>query len=244
MSPMQAVIKRELQGYFSTPIAYVFIVIFLILSGVFAFYLGGLFERNQADLLPFFQFHPWLYLFLVPAVSMRMWSEERRSGNIELLMTLPVRQRDLVLGKFLSAWLFVGIALVLTFPIWISINYLGNPDNGLIFASYIGSLLLAGSFLAIGSCISVANKNQVIAFILTATICFLFLLAGLPMVLDFFSGWLPQSLVDSIASTSFLTHYSSINKGVLDLGDLFYFSLVISVWLYATSIVLDMKKAD
>lgn len=244
MSARLAVIKRELQGYFSTPIAYVFIVIFLILSGVFAFYLGGLYERGQADLSPFFNFHPWLYLFLVPAVSMRMWSEERRSGNIELLMTLPVKQSDLVLGKFFAAWIFVSIALFFTFPIWISINYLGNPDNGLIIASYIGSLLLAGAFLAIGSCISVASKNQVIAFIITAVICFIFLLAGLPMVLDFFNSWLPQTLVDSIASTSFLTHYASINKGVLDLGDLFYFALVIGVWLYATSVVLDMKKAD
>ena len=241
---MNAVIKRELQGYFSTPIAYVFIVIFLILSGVFAFYLGGLYERNQADLSPFFNFHPWLYLFLVPAVSMRMWSEERRSGNIELLMTLPVRQRDLVLGKFFSSWIFIAISLFFTFPIWISINYLGNPDNGLIVASYIGSLLLAGSFLAIGSCISVASKNQVISFIITAVICFIFLLAGLPMVLDFFAGWMPQILIDSIASTSFLSHYSSINKGVLDLGDLIYFAMVIAVWLFATSIMLDIKKAD
>jgi len=244
MNPVLAVIKRELQGYFSTPIAYVFIVIFLILSGVFAFYLGGLYDRNQADLVPFFNFHPWLYLFLVPAVSMRMWSEERRSGNIELLMTLPVRQKDLVLGKFFSAWIFIGIALFLTFPIWISINYLGEPDNGLIVASYIGSLLLAGAFLAIGSCISASSKNQVIAFILTAVICFVFLLAGMPMVLDVFSAWLPQVFVDSIASTSFLTHYSSINKGVLDLGDMVYFIMIISVWLYATSIVLDIKKAD
>jgi len=244
MNPMNAIIKRELQGYFSTPIAYVFIVIFLILSGVFAFYLGGLYERNQADLAPFFAFHPWLYLFLVPAVSMRMWSEERRSGNIELLMTLPVKQRDLVLGKFFSSWIFIAISLFLTFPIWISINYLGDPDNGLIIASYIGSLLLAGAFLAIGSCVSVSSKNQVISFIITAVICFLFLLAGLPMVLDFFSAWMPQFLVDSIASTSFLSHYSSINKGVLDLGDIVYFTLVIAVWLLATSIVLDIKKAD
>lgn len=244
MDSIKAVIKRELQGYFSTPIAYVFIVIFLILSGVFAFYLGGLYERNQADLASFFNFHPWLYLFLVPAVSMRMWSEERRSGNIELLMTLPVKQWHLVLGKFFSSWIFIAIALFLTFPIWISINYLGNPDNGLIVASYIGSLLLAGAFLAIGSCVSVSSKNQVISFIITAVICFIFLLAGLPMVLDFFAGWLPQFLVDSIASTSFLSHYASINKGVLDLGDIVYFTMVITVWLFATSIVLDIKKAD
>lgn len=244
MNAFLGIIKRELRGYFSTPIAYVFIVIFLMLSGVFAFYLGGLYERNQADLSVFFNFHPWLYLFLVPAVSMRMWSEERRSGNIELLMTLPVRQRDWVLGKFFSAWIFIAIALVLTFPMWISINYLGEPDNGLIIASYIGSLLLGGAFLAIGSCISVASKNQVIAFILTAVICFLFLLSGMPMVLDFFSSWVPQPLVDAIASMSFLAHYSSINKGVLDLGDMVYFGMVISIWLYATSIVLDLKKAN
>ena len=244
MSAKLAIIKRELQGYFSTPIAYVFIVIFLMLSGVFAFYLGGLYERGQADLSPFFNFHPWLYLFLVPAVSMRMWSEERRSGNIELLMTLPVKQSDLVLGKFLSAWIFIAIALFFTFPIWISINYLGEPDNGLIVASYIGSLLLAGAFLAIGSCVSVASKNQVIAFIVTAVLCFISLLAGLPMILDFFNAWLPQFMVDSIASTSFLTHYISINKGVLDLGDVVYFIMVISVWLIATSLVLDIKKAD
>jgi len=244
MGSIKAIIKRELQGYFSTPIAYVFIVIFLILSGVFAFYLGGLYERNQADLSSFFNFHPWLYLFLVPAVSMRMWSEERRSGNIELLMTLPVKQWHLVLGKFFSSWIFIAISLFLTFPIWISINYLGDPDNGLIIASYIGSLLLAGAFLAIGSCVSVSSKNQVISFIITAVICFMFLLAGLPMVLDFFSGWMPQFLVDSIASTSFLSHYASINKGVLDLGDIVYFTMVIAVWLFATSIVLDIKKAD
>lgn len=241
---MIAIIRRELGSYFSTPIAYVFIVIFLVLSGVFGFYLGGLYERNQADLIPFFQFHPWLYLFLVPAVAMRLWSEERRSGNIELLMTLPVKQMNLVLGKFFAAWIFIGIALFLTFPMWISINYLGNPDNGLIFSSYLGSLLLAGGFLSIGSCISATTKNQVIAFILTASICFVFLLAGFPLILDFFSGWLPQFLVDTIASTSFLTHYSSISKGVLDLGDLVFFAMLISIWLLATSIVLDMKKAD
>jgi ABC-2 type transport system permease protein len=244
MSALTSIIKRELNSYFSTPIAYVFIVIFLVLSGVFAFYMGGLFERNQADLIPFFTFHPWLYLFLVPAVSMRLWSEERRSGNIELLMTLPVKQLDLVLGKFFAAWIFIAISLFFTFPIWISINYLGDPDNGLIVASYLGSLLLAGGFLAIGSCISVSSKNQVIAFIITAVICFLFLLAGFPLVLDFFNTWMPQFLVDSIASTSFLTHYSSINKGVLDLGDVVYFGMVISIWLIATSIILDIKKAD
>jgi ABC-2 type transport system permease protein len=244
MKHIKPIIKRELQSYFATPIAYVFIVIFLIMSGVFAFYFGNLYERGQADLIPFFNFHPWLYLFLVPAVAMRIWSEERNSGNIELLMTLPVRKMDWVLGKYLSAWLFIGLALLLTFPMVISINYLGDPDNGLILASYLGSFLLAGGFLAIGACISAATKNQVIAFILTVVICFLFLLSGFPMVLNFFKLFLPQVMVDAVASTSFLTHYDSITKGVLDLGDLTYFAVTIGLWLYATSLIIDMKKAD
>lgn len=244
MSTVTAIIKRELRSYFATPIAYVFIVIFLIMSGVFAFYLGNLYERGQADLMPFFNFHPWLYLFLVPAVAMRLWSEERNSGNIELLMTLPVKKMDWVLGKFLAAWLFIALALFLTFPLVISINYLGDPDNGVILASYFGSLLLAGGFLAIGSCISAATKNQVIAFILTVVICFLFLLAGFPMVLNFFKLFLPQVLVDAVASTSFLTHFESITKGVLDLGDLSYFALMMAVWLYGTGVVIDMKKGS
>ncbi len=244
MRQIKPIIKRELHSYFATPIAYVFIVIFLIMSGVFAFYFGGLYERGQADLIPFFNFHPWLYLFLVPAVAMRLWSEERNSGNIELLMTLPVHKMDWVLGKFFAAWLFIGLALLLTFPIWISINYLGDPDNGLIIASYFGSFLLAGGFLAIGSCVSAATKNQVIAFILSVVVCFLFLLAGFPMVLNFFKVFLPQIMVDAVASTSFLTHYDSITKGVLDLGDLSYFAITIAVWLYATSLIIDMKKAD
>ncbi len=244
MSPIKTIVKRELQSYFATPIAYVFIVIFLIMSGVFGFYFGNLYERGQADLIPFFSFHPWLYLFLVPAVAMRLWSEERNSGNIELLMTLPVNKMDWVIGKFLAAWLFIGLALLLTFPMVVSINYLGSPDNGLIVASYFGSFLLAGGFLAIGSCISAATKNQVIAFILTVVICFLFLLSAFPMVLNFCKLFLPQVMVDAIPSTSFLTHFDSITKGVLDLGDLCYFGIVIGLWLYATALVIDMKKAD
>ncbi len=236
--------KRELQSYFATPLAYVFIVIFLALSGLFTFYLGGFYERGQADLSPFFNFHPWLYLFLVPAIAMRLWAEERKSGSVELLMTLPVTLWQAVLGKFLAAWLCIAIALALTFPIWVTVNYLGEPDNGVIVAAYIGSLLMAGGFLAIGSCISAANRNQVVAFILTVVICFLFMLAGFPLVLDFFSGWLPGPLLDAVASLSFLTHYAAISKGVLDLRDVLYFLLVIGVWLFATTIVLDLKKAD
>jgi ABC-2 type transport system permease protein len=244
MDAIRIIARRELAGYFATPLAYVFIVIFLALTGAFTFYLGGFYERGQADLAPFFNFHPWLYLFLVPAISMRLWSEERKSGSIELLMTLPVTMWQAVLGKFLAAWAFTAVALALTFPIWITVNYLGSPDNGVIVAGYLGSLLMAGAFLAIGSCISAANRNQVIAFIVTVAICFVFLLAGFPLVLDFFSGWAPQAVVDTIAGLSFLTHFASISKGVLDLRDILYFLLVIGTWLYATAIVIDLKKAD
>jgi len=244
MNAMLAIMRRELRSYFLTPVAYVFIVIFLVLTSTFTFYLGGFYERGQADLAPFFNFHPWLYLFLVPALSMRLWAEERKSGSIELLMTLPVEIWQAVTGKFLAAWAFTGLALVLTFPIWITVNYLGEPDNGVVVAAYIGSLLMAGGFLAVGSCISAATKNQVIAFILAVVACFLLLLAGFPLVLDIFSAWAPQALVDTIASLSFLTHFSSISKGVIDLRDLVYFGLLIGVMLYANAIVLQLKKAD
>ncbi len=244
MGAIRTIAARELRSYFATPLAYVFIVIFLALAGLFTFYLGGFYERGQADLAPFFNFHPWLYLFLVPAIAMRLWAEERKSGSIELLMTLPVTLWQAVLGKYLAAWLFILAALALTFPIWLTVNYLGNPDNGVILATYLGSLLMAGAFLAIGSCISAANRNQVVAFILTVVICFLFMLAGFPLVMDFFSGWLPGRLLDAVASLSFLTHYTAISKGMLDVRDVLYFLLVIAVWLGATTIVLDLKKAD
>jgi ABC-2 type transport system permease protein len=246
MSAIATVFKRELSSYFATPVAYVFIVIFLVLAAAFPFYLGGqtFFERNQADLLPFFNFHPWLYLFLVPAVGMRLWAEERKSGTIELLLTLPLTMWQAVVGKFLAAWVFIGIALVLTFPIWITVNYLGSPDNGVIFASYIGSFLMAGAFLAIGSCISACTRNQVVAFIITVVVCFLFLLAGFPLVLAAFNSWAPQGLVDAISGLSFLSHFASISKGVIDLRDLIYFFLTIAFWLYASAVVIDLKKAD
>ncbi len=244
MSAIRTVFRRELASYFATPVAYVFIVIFLLLAGAFTFYLGGFYERGQADLQPFFSFHPWLYLFLVPAVSMRLWAEERKSGSIELLLTLPLTMAQAVVGKFLAAWAFIGIALALTFPIWITVNYLGSPDNGVILASYVGSLLMAGAFLAIGACLSAATRNQVIAFILTVVVCFLFLLAGYPLVLDFFRAFAPQGLVDAIAGLSFFNHFSAISKGVIDLRDLLYFALTIAAWLYANAIVIDLKKAD
>ncbi|MHC5025156.1 MAG: ABC transporter permease subunit [Planctomycetota bacterium] len=243
MKGMLAVLKRELIGYFTTPVAYVFTVIFLILTGVFTFNIGGLYERGQADLRPFFEFHPWLYLFLIPAVSMRLWAEERRSGTIELLMTLPLPQWASVVGKYLAAWAFTGIALVLTFPVWITVNILGDPDNGVICAAYIGSFLMAGGFLAIGSCVSAMTKSQVIAFVLTVVLCFGFLLAGFPPVLDFFSGWAPQTIVDAIASFSFLTHFDAISKGVIDARDLIFFLTLIALALAVNTIVIDMRKA-
>ena len=243
-SAVANVTRRELSGYFSTPVAWVFIVIFLVMAGVFTFYIGNLYARGIADLDPFFQFHPWLYLFLVPAIAMRLWAEERRSGTVELLLTLPLTVWQAVLGKFLAAWLFVGLALLLTFPVWLTVNYLGNPDNGVILAAYIGSWLMAGGFLAISSCMSALTRNQVVAFILSVVVCFGFLLSGLPMVMDLFTGWAPQSLLDAIAGFSFLAHFSTISRGVIDLRDLVYFALVIMVWLIANTIVLEMKKAD
>ncbi|HZX19186.1 MAG TPA: ABC transporter permease subunit [Pseudomonas sp.] len=244
MSQLSVIFKRELASYFATPLAYVFILIFLVLSGVFTFYLGGFFESGQANLSPFFNFHPWLYLFLVPAIAMRLWAEERKSGTIELLMTLPITRFDAVTGKFLAAWVFAGLALLLTFPMIITVNYLGEPDNGAIVTGYIGSWLLAGAYLAIGSCMSALAKNQVIAFILAVSVCFLFIVSGFPMVLDGFSGWAPQWLVDAVASLSFLTRFDAISKGVIDLRDLLYFLTLIAAWLAATAVVIDLKKAD
>jgi ABC-2 type transport system permease protein len=243
-SPVSNVTRRELTGYFATPVAWVFIVIFLVMAGAFTFYIGSFYDRGIADLDPFFTFHPWLYLFLVPAIAMRLWAEERRSGTVELLLTLPLTLWQAVLGKFLAAWLFVGLALLLTFPIWLTVNYLGNPDNGVIAAGYIGSWLMAGGFLAIGSCMSALTRNQVVAFILSVVVCFGFLISGLPMVTDLFSSWAPQSLLDAIADFSFLAHFSTISRGVIDLRDLVYFGLVIVMWLLANTIVLELKKAD
>lgn len=244
MSRIMTILKRELKGYFATPVAYVFIVIFLVLTGVFTFYVGNFYERNQADLEPFFRFHPWLYMLLIPAISMRLWSEERKTGTLELLMTLPMSLTEAVIGKFLAAWCFTAIALVLTVPIWITVNYLGDPDNRVIAAGYLGSLLMAGGFLAIGSCISALTKNQVVAFVISFMICFIFNLSGFPIVLDFFHSWAPQVLVDAIASFSFLTHFNSILRGVIDVRDLVFFGSLIVFWLYANTLAIEAKKSS
>jgi len=244
MSQVVHIAKRELMSYFATPVAYVFLMIFLIMAGVFTFYLGNFYERGQADLLSFFNFHPWLYLFFMPAIAMGLWSQERQLGTIELLMTLPITLWQAVLGKFLAAWLFAGGALLLTFPIWLTVNYLGHPDNGIILAGYIGSWLMAGSFLAIGGCMSALSRNQIVAFILAVVVCFLFMVSGLNIVLDLFSSWAPQSVLDVIASLSFLSRFESIARGVIDIRDLFYFVSLILVWLFLTTQIVDRKKAQ
>ncbi len=227
-----AVFCREFGGYFSTPVAAVFLVIFLLLSGVMTFHVGGLFDRGQADLRPFFQWHPWLYLFLVPALSMRLWAEERRSGTVELLLTLPLSVVDLVLGKWLSAWAFSGVALLLTFPLWWTVGFLGEPDHGVIVAGYLGSFLMAGGFLAIGACVSATTKNQVIAFVLTVVACFGFLLTGFPPVQGFLEGWASPRVIEALASVSVLSHYdTSVTRGVIDLRDVLFFASLIAVFL-------------
>ena len=243
MGAIVVVFRREFSGYFTTPIAYVFLAIFVFLSGIFTFYLGDFLARGQADLQSFFLFHPWLYLFLIPALAMRLWSEERRGGTIELLLTLPITIAQAVLGKFLAAWAFTGVALLLTFPLWITVNYLGTPDNGIIVAAYLGSFLMAGAFLAIGSCFSAMTKNQVIAFVTSAVVSLGFVLSGFPLVLEFFSAWAPPFLVEAISAFSFLIHFEAIAKGVIDLRDLVYFISLIVFWLYANAVLIELNKA-
>ena len=237
-------VRRELADYFATPVAYVFIVIFLVLLGALTFFMGDFFGRGQADLASFFQFHAWVYMLLIPAISMRMWAEERRSGTIELLMTLPLSLTQVVIGKYLAAVVFAAIALALTFPFWITVNYLGNPDNGIIIAGYAGSLMMAAGFLAVGAFISALTRNQVIAFVMTTAVCFVLIASGAPIVLGFFSGWAPKPMIDFIASLSFLTHFSAISKGVLDLRDVAYFASLIAVFLFANALAVDRLKAE
>ena len=244
MSSVWPIFKREFLSYFSTPLAYVFIVIFLFAMGAFTFYIGHFYENGVADLAVFFGYHPWLYLFLVPAIAMRLWAEERRTGTMELLLTLPVPVWATVVGKYLAAWAFTGVALMLTFPIWITVNYLGNPDNGVILASYIGSFLMAGAFLAIGAAISALYKNQVIAFVLSAAVCFIFTVASSPIVLGPVQNWVPGWVITTIANLSFLSHFAAISRGMLDLRDLIYFGSVITFFLFANTLIIERKKAD
>jgi ABC-2 type transport system permease protein len=243
MKALLTVFRRELAAYFVTPVAYVFIFIFLVLSGATTFFLGNFFERGQADLAPFFGFHPWLYLLLVPAIAMRLWADERKTGTVELLLTLPVSVAQAVVGKFLAAWAFSGIALALTFPMWITVNYLGSPDNGVILTSYIGSFVMAGAYLAIGACFSALSKNQVIAFVLAAVVCLLFTVSGTPLVLNAFSGWAPATVVDIVAGLSMLANFDGISRGVIDAVNLIYFGSVIALFLFANAIFISLYKA-
>jgi ABC-2 type transport system permease protein len=242
MKQVLAVFKREFAAYFATPLAYVFIVIYLFAMGAFTFYVGRFYDNGIADLSVFFGYHPWLYLFLVPAVGMRLWADERRTGTVELLLTLPVPIWATVLGKFLAAWAFIGVALALTFPIWITVNVLGDPDNGVIVASYIGSLLMAGGYLAISAAISASTDNQVIAFVVSVAVCFLFTIAGAALVIDFFALWAPVVLVNTISSFSFLTHFQAITSGVIDLRDLIFFASLIALFLAVNVVLIDLKK--
>lgn len=244
MSAFNAVLKREFMAFFATPLAYVFLLIFLILAGIFGFYLGHFMERNQADLLAFFNFHPWLYLILVPALSMRLWAEERDTGSIELLLTLPIDHWQAVLAKFFAAWLFCGMCLLLTFPIWLTVAYLGDPDNGVIVAAYIGSWLMASGFLAVGCCLSALTSNQVIAFILTVVICLMLILSGTDIFFSALSGVLPAVLIDSVSSLGFLPHFQTTTRGVIDLRDIVYYFSFVATWLFATVVALELKRAD
>jgi ABC-2 type transport system permease protein len=244
MGTIGVIFRRELTSYFTMPLAYVFIVIFLVMAGTLSFYMGGFFERGQADLQAFFNFHPFLYLFLIPALSMRLWAEERKTGTIELFLTLPITTGQAVIGKYLAAWAFTGIALALTFPFWLTVNYLGAPDNGVILASYLGSFLMAGAFLAIGAAISALCKNQVIAFVLSATVCFLFTVSNSPIVIGPILAWLPVGVVETIEHMSFLGHFTAIARGVVDLRDVIFFISVIVLFLFANTVIIEQKKAD
>ncbi|MBN9507997.1 MAG: ABC transporter permease [Alphaproteobacteria bacterium] len=238
-----AITRRELAGYFATPVAAVFIVIFLVLQGVLTFNLGGFFDRDQADLVPFFGFLPWVFVLLVPALTMRLWAEERRLGTIELLLTLPLRQSEAVVGKFLAAWAFCAIALALTFPFWITVNLLGHPDNATIACGYVGGLLVAGAFLAIGAAASAASKNQVIAFVLALVICFIFAAASYPLVTDFISRGSP-ALATFARRLSVIERFQSFTRGVIEARDLIYFVTFIGFWLFLNTVVVDHRKAD
>src|SRR5437867_4575384 len=239
-----AIAKRELQGYFASPVAYVFIVIFLLLVGFFTFMAGYFFERGEAQLKDsFFVWHPWLYLFLVPAIGMRLWSEERRVGTIELLLTMPITAWQAIVGKFLASWLFLALALILTFPVVFTVNYLGSPDNGVIFCGYLGSWLMAGAYLAISCITSAMTRTQVVSFIIAVVLCLFFILAGFPPVINLLENWAKPWLVDVITSFSVITHFEGFQKGVLDSRDVIFFLSIIGFSLFATSVILRGHRA-
>jgi len=238
-----AVFKRELTSYFESPVAYVFIVSFLLLAGFLTFSVTRFYERMVADLQPFFFWHPWVYLLLVPASTMGLWAEERRSGTIELLLTMPITTVQAILGKFFAAWAFIALSLALTFPIVATACYLGNPDLGVIFAGYLGSLLLAGAYVAVGMLASSMTRSQVISFVISLLVCLLLLLAGWPPVIDFFVRWAPNWLVEGIAGFGFMPHFESIQRGVIDIRDIIYYVSVMVFMIFATNVVINNRKA-
>jgi ABC-2 type transport system permease protein len=243
MRPVLTIVKRELGAYFSSPVAYVFLVIFLLLTGFFTFTAGSFFERGEASLAAFFGWHPWIYLMVVPAIGMRLWAEERRSGTLELLFTMPISTWQAILGKFLASWLFIGVALLLTFPAVVTVNLLGEPDNGAIFAGYLGSFFLAGTYLAITCMTSAMTRNQVVAFILSVMICLFLVLAGFNPVTDLMTRWASPAVVDTVAAFSVVTHFDGFQRGVIDTRDLFFFLSVIGFSLFATGVILRGHRA-
>ncbi len=244
LSQLHAIVMREFTAYFATALAYIFIIVFLLSLNIATFFLGSYFEAGQADLRSFFAFHPWVYLFFLPAISMRLWAEERRNGSIELLLTLPVPLWVVVVGKFFAAWGFAILALSLNFPIWLTVNYLGSPDNGVILAGFLGSALMAGGYIAIGSAMSALTRNQVTAFSLSVVVSFFFTISGLPFIAELFDNILAQNIIDSLVNFSMLTHFDMIANGVLDARGLIFFASLIFVFLSATMIIIEVKKAD
>jgi ABC-2 type transport system permease protein len=241
---IKTVAKRELGGYFSSPVAYVFLVIFLLLTGFFTFSMEpSFFQTGQASLYCFFRWHPWLYLFLVPCVGMRLWAEERRVGTIELLLTKPITAWQAIVGKFVASWLFLGLALVLTFPVFITVNYLGSPDNGLIIGAYIGSFLMAGSYLAISCMTSAMTRNQVVSFIISAVICLILVLSGDPAITNFLTRMDKPWLVDLVSSFSVMTHFEPFAKGMVDSRNVIFFLLVISFALFTNGVIIRSHRA-
>lgn len=237
------IFAREFKNYFVTPIAYVFMAIFLLMNGIFTFYIGAFFDRGIADLAPFFSAHPWIYMVFIPAITMRLWAEEKKQGTMELLFTLPITTTEAVIAKLLAAWSFMIISLALTFPLFIAVNYLGSPDNGVIVAGYIGSILMAGAFIAIGACVSAITANQVIAFVGSFIICLLFNVSGFPIVIDYLKNILPDFILDTIKTFSFVTNFDTIVKGLIDAKVIVYFLSVFVSWMFANVMVLEINKS-
>jgi ABC-2 type transport system permease protein len=237
--------KRELSGYFASPVAYVFIVIFLMVTAFFTFMLGGFFERGEASLISFFLWHPWLYLFLVPAIGMRLWAEERRQGTLEFLLTMPITTWQAIVGKFIASWLFLALALFLTFPVVMTVRHLGSPDMGVIFCGYVGSLMLAGGYLAITCVTSALTRNQVISFIISVVICLLLILAGWPPVTNMVTKLFPDSvwIVNTVSAFSVMTHFEGFQRGVLDSRDVLFFFSVIGFSLFTTGVIIRSLRA-